>query len=101
MFVVASDDLDWCKKHLANSSDVVVVDSASSISDFALLSSMDYHIMSFGTFGTWSVFLSEAKLVAYPAPFSGKRHYIHHAFDSLNLPNFVQISFTPSNSTLI
>ena len=85
------------RKFLKDSPDVFVVEKASAISDFALLSSLDHQIMSHGTFGAWIALLSKAETVAYPAPYYKKRHYMHRALDALNLPNFVRIKFTPSN----
>ena len=93
MFVVASDDLEWCRKNLARFSDVVLVDKASAISDLALLSSLDHQISSHGTYGLFIIFLSEAETVAYPAPYYNNRYGHHAQFDRLNLSNFVQIDF--------
>ena len=96
MFLVAGDDLVWCRKHLVNSPDVIVVDKAPALSDFALLSNLDHQIFSHGTFGVWIILLSKAKTVLYPAPYHSRRYSHHMYFDRLNLPNFIKINFTTS-----
>ena len=57
VFIVASDDQDWCTKHL-NRSNVYFSKFESANQDFTLMSHCDHMIMSVGTFGWWAGWLT-------------------------------------------
>ena len=94
MFLIASDDLNWCSENLAKDhADAIVVDSASPEDDIALLSSLDHFIYSQGTYGIWISLLLEGDIIAYPGNFTGKRYAHHASFDLLNQNKFIKIYF--------
>ena len=76
MFLILSDDLDWCRKELAPiSKNVVVVEELSSVEgDLALLASGSHVIISVGTYGFWGGFLAGGE-IAYPASSLGGNLY--------------------------
>jgi len=52
IFLIVSDDVKWCKKHLLGSKDVKIA-SKSPEHDLALLSFSNHTIIDYGTFGYW------------------------------------------------
>lgn len=50
LFIVASDDISWCKKHMPKNTSVVYINNKPEI-DMAVLSECDHSIMTVGTFG--------------------------------------------------
>ncbi|CAG5128255.1 unnamed protein product [Candidula unifasciata] len=64
VFLVASDDLPWCSKHL-HSNDVIVLPPASAAVHLAVLTSCDHMIISGGTFGWWSGWLSNGYVIYF------------------------------------
>ena len=62
MFVVASDDLQWCKDNFKNLTDVFYVDDGNSpLLDLAIMSKCNHSIVDVGTFGQWGAFLAGGK----------------------------------------
>ncbi|PVD32019.1 hypothetical protein C0Q70_07445 [Pomacea canaliculata] len=62
-FVLASDDLDWCRNSLRtqnNSSDVIFLNMHEPAVDMQILGLMDHMIITVGTFGWWAGFFSTA-----------------------------------------
>ncbi|PVD32101.1 hypothetical protein C0Q70_07529 [Pomacea canaliculata] len=65
-FVVASDDVKWCKEQFANTSDVTVLQTNSPPAvDMMILASLDHMIMTVGTYGWWASFLNPGIIVYY------------------------------------
>ncbi|XP_014668561.1 PREDICTED: galactoside 2-alpha-L-fucosyltransferase 2-like [Priapulus caudatus] len=60
LFVVCSDDIDWCKRHLATDrGDAVFSDVGHAAEvDLAVLSSCNHTIMTQGSFGWWAGYLA-------------------------------------------
>ncbi len=87
LFLVGSDDIQWCRKHLYHYEDVTILDGDPT-SDLAVLSSCDHVIMSVGTFGWWAGFLSRGEVIYFKnhiAPASqlskirkARDHYLPH-----------------------
>ncbi|XP_025092523.1 galactoside 2-alpha-L-fucosyltransferase 2-like [Pomacea canaliculata] len=66
VFVVSSDDLEWCSQQLANESDVTLLQHQSSPAvDMMILASLDHMIMTVGTYGWWASFLNPGITVYY------------------------------------
>lgn len=80
VFLVASDDLDWCKQNLDfQGAQHVMSGSATAMDDFAMLVSADHHIISVGSYGWWAAYLGGGHVVYYrdwPRP--GSPHASHH-----------------------
>ena len=94
MFIVASDNREWCSKVFSEVDDVFIVDEAEAHEDMALLSSYDHQVYSHGTFGLWILLLSQSITVVYPAPDTNyDRYLIHLSFDNMNLTNFVAVQY--------
>ncbi|XP_025081382.1 galactoside 2-alpha-L-fucosyltransferase 2-like isoform X2 [Pomacea canaliculata] len=66
VFVVSSDDLQWCSQQFANKSDVTVLQHLSSPAvDMMILASLDHMIMTVGSYGWWASFLNPGITVYY------------------------------------
>ncbi|CAB3367799.1 Hypothetical predicted protein [Cloeon dipterum] len=63
LFLIVSDDLDWCRKHLLDQKDVRL-GSKSPEHDLALLCSSDHTIIDYGTFGYWGAMMSKGHTVS-------------------------------------
>ncbi|GAV04408.1 hypothetical protein RvY_14690 [Ramazzottius varieornatus] len=74
VFIVITNDLPWCRKVFANMSNVILMDPAPPPVDMTMLSLCDHLILSVGTFGWWSAYLSDSRDVLYykdwPRPLS-------------------------------
>lgn len=67
LFVVASDDMDWCLTHLKPVGDDIVFASnnnrGTAAEDMALLTACNHSIISYGNFGFWSAYLSGGEVI--------------------------------------
>ncbi|GAB6020499.1 fucosyltransferase 1 (galactoside 2-alpha-L-fucosyltransferase, H blood group) [Chamberlinius hualienensis] len=67
IFVVTSDDMDWCIKNIDNSKgDLYFVgnnDQKSPIKDFSILVKCNHTIFTFGTFGYWAAYLTGGDVI--------------------------------------
>ena len=74
IFLVISDDLDWCKKELRfEGLDVRFVRAKHYHGDFALASSCNHSVISIGTFSWWTGYLTGGTVVYYKKfPFNGR-----------------------------
>ena len=71
-FIVASNDIDWCRQKLANlwttlrhRVNVTFVTSRSAGEDFAVVASCDHVIVSTGTYGWWAAWLARGVTIYY------------------------------------
>ncbi|CAG5128256.1 unnamed protein product [Candidula unifasciata] len=64
IFIVASDDLPWCRENLS-AEDVIVMPPASPAVHLAVLSSCEHVIMSSGTYGWWAGWLANGHVIYY------------------------------------
>jgi len=66
-FLVSSDDIPWCKRHLPNDMNILYVDEAPEASMYAM-SLCEHHIISNSSFSWWSAYLNsnENKTVIAP-----------------------------------
>ncbi|XP_059168890.1 galactoside alpha-(1,2)-fucosyltransferase 2-like [Physella acuta] len=70
MFLVASDDMEWCRQNL-NDTDVKLLEPDSAQNHMSILSSSDHVIISSGTFGWWCAWLTKGLTIyfkGYPSP---------------------------------
>ncbi|XP_067656188.1 galactoside alpha-(1,2)-fucosyltransferase 1-like [Haliotis asinina] len=70
VFLVATDDEDWCSDHLS-AQDTVIMHNMNEYVDFAALTMCDHMIMTVGTFGWWAAWLIDGYTVyynGYPLP---------------------------------
>ena len=80
VFVVCSDDIAWCKQHMATRywfADLVFI-SDSSVSpyvDFAVLVSCDHSIITSGTFGWWAAWLAGGEVIFYNSFLRAMNHF--------------------------
>ena len=67
LFVVASDDMDWCQNHLQSvDGDVAFAgnrNAANPAEDMALLASCNHSIITYGNFGFWSAYLAGGETI--------------------------------------
>ena len=63
-FVVASDDIRWCKEKLQGD-DVVFSEGLSSAVDLSVLSLCNHTVMTTGTFGWWASYLAGGTVIYY------------------------------------
>ncbi|XP_069159436.1 galactoside 2-alpha-L-fucosyltransferase SEC1-like [Procambarus clarkii] len=66
VFVVTSDDPEWCKKNFRDK-DIVYGGGKDPVVDLAVLSLGDHHIITDGTFGFCGAFLGRG-IIVYPEP---------------------------------
>ncbi|ELU00373.1 hypothetical protein CAPTEDRAFT_192469 [Capitella teleta] len=76
VFIVSSDDIEWCQKQLINITNIVFLTKKSDPlhsltlprdigTDFAVLSLCQHSIMTVGTFGWWGAYLAGGHVVYY------------------------------------
>ena len=71
VFVVCSNDIQWCRKHvtldsqLAINNTVLYSDSSDRVLDMAILSKCNHSIITMGTYGWWSAFLAGGTTLYY------------------------------------
>jgi len=69
VFVVSSDDIEWCREKLSSqngaSRHVVFVSTRDALIDMAVLAQCRHSIISVGTFGWWSAWLANGTTVYY------------------------------------
>lgn len=63
LFLIVSDDLSWCRKHLLGEKDVVIA-GKSPAHDLALLASCNHTIIDYGTFGYWAALMADGHTVS-------------------------------------
>ena len=62
VFIVASDDREWCFRYISLVSENVHISNMTSVEeDFVLMSSCDHMIMTVGTFGWWASWLTSQR----------------------------------------
>lgn len=64
LFLVVSDDLNWCKKNLKGE-DVRFVSTGSAGSDLAFLAQCNHSVVSTGSYGWWGAYLAGGEVVYY------------------------------------
>ena len=66
LFVVASDDLDWCRRELRAPDVVLAGDGVQTQpgADLALLAACNHSVLTHGTFGFWAAYLAGGEVVA-------------------------------------
>ena len=75
VFVVASDDLEWCRNTFKNMTDVYYVDKDNSgFLDMAIMSKCNHSIIDLGTFGLWGSFLAGGQTI-WARDYSKKPRY--------------------------
>ena len=99
MFLVISNDLDWCVENLNSAPDVILENESSQISDIALLLSLDYHVVSFEMFGLVAALLSSPEIIAYPAPYHNISCVDHTHLATVNASYFVPIDLSVPEGT--
>ncbi|GFG32822.1 hypothetical protein Cfor_07352 [Coptotermes formosanus] len=57
MFVVVSDDPEWCERELGDD-DVVVMRNNSPAQDLAIMAACNHSIVDYGTYGMWGAILA-------------------------------------------
>jgi galactoside 2-L-fucosyltransferase 1/2 len=68
LFLIISDDPDWCKKEITSHVEDAILVSANNTSpgqDLALLASCNHTIIDYGTYGEWGAFLSRGLTVSF------------------------------------
>lgn len=69
VFVVVSDDPEWCKSHLGGPEEDVYVASVPGITgpgqDIATMSACNHSIIDYGTFGVWGAILAGGETLVY------------------------------------
>lgn len=67
LFVVTSDDMDWCRKYLIPiNNDIEYAgneNTGSPAEDMALLAACNHTIISYGNFGFWSAYLGRGEVI--------------------------------------
>lgn len=84
LFLIISDDLNWCKKNFKGQNFVFADKQNSMLEDFYLQSLATNNIISNSSFSWWGAWLNNNphKKVFYPTPWFGP-HYSHHNISNL------------------
>uniref|UniRef100_T1JBI4 L-Fucosyltransferase n=1 Tax=Strigamia maritima TaxID=126957 RepID=T1JBI4_STRMM len=96
LFIVCSDDLNWCKQNIDNSlGDVHFCwngDSSSPGRDMALLTQCNHSIITIGTYGFWSAYLTGGEVV-YLNNYLRNTSVFHNVFhfNAAYLPEWIPI----------
>jgi galactoside 2-L-fucosyltransferase 1/2 len=64
MFVVVSDDPEWCERELL-ADDVVVMKNNSPAQDLAIMAACNHSIIDYGTYGSWGAILAGGDTFVY------------------------------------
>ena len=64
LFVVVSDDPDWCERKL-NLSDTVVLRGNSPEQDLSVMAQCNHSIFDYGTFGEWGALMAGGETLLY------------------------------------
>jgi len=64
MFVVVSDDPEWCEREL-HGVDVVIIRNNSPAQDLAIMAACNHSIIDYGSYGMWGAILSEGDTYVY------------------------------------
>ena len=64
MFVVVSDDTEWCEREL-HGDDVVVIRNKSPEQDLAIMAACKHSIIDYGTYGIWGAIFSGGDTFVY------------------------------------
>jgi galactoside 2-L-fucosyltransferase 1/2 len=64
IFLIVSDDVEWCRKHLLDEKvkDVVIA-SKSPSHDLALLATSAHNIIDYGSYGLWGAFMTSGHTI--------------------------------------
>ncbi|KAF0302590.1 Galactoside 2-alpha-L-fucosyltransferase 1 [Amphibalanus amphitrite] len=105
LFVVASDDLEWCESELisrSNATDIVLAGDGVQTrpgADLALLAACNHSVVTHGTFGFWGAFLAGGEVVA-PTGYGTRQTGVEHNVRRAAL-NWTWIpAFSPKTSTV-
>jgi galactoside 2-L-fucosyltransferase 1/2 len=64
MFVVVSDNLEWCERELRGD-DIVVMRNNSPAQDLAIMAACNHSIIDYGTYGMWGAILAGGDTLVY------------------------------------
>jgi galactoside 2-L-fucosyltransferase 1/2 len=70
MFVVVSDDPEWCERELRGDG-VVVMKTNSPVQELAIMAACNHSIIDYGTYGVWGAILSGGDTFVYNLTNSG------------------------------
>ncbi|XP_074641145.1 galactoside 2-alpha-L-fucosyltransferase Sec1-like [Tubulanus polymorphus] len=90
LFIVCSDDTDWCEQNL-NVRDVFFSPTKNPSVDLAILSSCNHSIITTGSFGWWSAWLARGETIYYknwPRPNT-------ELFDEVNHTDYFPATWIP------
>ena len=96
-FVVASQDVAWCRAHVARpdrQSLVTIMEGNSAAVDLAALTLTDHMIVSIGTFGWWAGYLNPGTKT-YMKDFIGADSDFSNNFDDLNATDYIYPGWVP------
>ena len=92
LFVIISDDINWCKKHFKGNNIVFADKNSGILEDLYLQTFAQGNIISNSSFSWWGAYLNSHpdKKVYYPTPWFGP-HNSHHDTSDLCPPSWVAI----------
>ncbi|KAK8744176.1 hypothetical protein OTU49_001035, partial [Cherax quadricarinatus] len=91
VFIVASDDTVYAKSKLKNYKDVIFSPGTSAIEDLAILSSCNHSIVTMGSYGFWSAYLTGGEVV-YPDVLLKKEYrFSRHTYEKIGMKSFTPL----------
>ena len=101
LFVVSSDDLEWCRRELRGPDVVLAGDGVQTQpgGDMALLAACNHTVLTYGTYGFWSAYLAGGEVVAATG-YGTKPAHVEYQVRNANLTNWTFIdAFTEGESS--
>lgn len=95
IFVVVSDDREWCRRYLAPLPDVVIPPEPNQpMYDMATLAYCNHTIITYGTFGFWSAYLAGGETIYFADYLAPNSTFLSHhmPYNKTYLPEWIGIS---------
>ena len=86
MFMVISDDLEWCRHELEPINKNVIINEnyGTLFEDLALISLGQHTVVSLGTYGTWGALLGSGDIVFPANKISNQTYYLQRSYFHIN-----------------
>ena len=95
MFLVISQDIEWCTKNLLPLNENVVIASnvTDAVHDIALISMGSHTIMSVGTYSLWGALLTGGEMTFPASKFTEKPYWLQDGFFSIDDSKLIPIKW--------
>nr|XP_045582857.1 galactoside alpha-(1,2)-fucosyltransferase 2-like isoform X2 [Procambarus clarkii] len=91
VFIVASDDMVFIKSKLEKYKDVIFSPGTSHIMDLAILTSCNHSIVTMGSFGFWSAYLTGGEVVYPDIDFKKEYRFSRQTYEKIGMKSFTPL----------